>query len=91
MILSGEVDEYEYLVGEEILPLEQSRLIGRAQFTSNSLTIKKKKKKNLHENLLYNEGNKLVEALQSFELSNWIKEIQDHFPSNHGNFLFTID
>ena len=47
MILSGEVDEYEYLVGEEILPPEQSRLIGRAQFTSNSLTIKKKKKKKL--------------------------------------------
>ena len=31
-LLSGKIDEFEYLWGEEILPADQSRIIEQAQF-----------------------------------------------------------
>ena len=34
---SGKIDKYEYLVGEEILPSDQSRIIEQAKFTYSSL------------------------------------------------------
>ena len=30
---SGKIDQYEYLAGEEILPLDQRRIIEQARFT----------------------------------------------------------
>ena len=30
-LLSGKIDKYEYLTGEEILPSDQSRTIGQAK------------------------------------------------------------
>ena len=30
---SGKIDKYEYLTGEEILPHDQSRVIGKVDFT----------------------------------------------------------
>ena len=32
-LLSGKIDKYEYLTGEEILPSDQSRIIEQAKFT----------------------------------------------------------
>ena len=34
---SGKIAKYEYLVGEEILPSDQSRIIEQAKFTYSSL------------------------------------------------------
>ena len=33
---SGKIDKYEYLAGEEILPLDQSRMIKQAKFSFKS-------------------------------------------------------
>ena len=33
VLLSSEIDKYEYLAGEEILPSDQSRIIEQAKFT----------------------------------------------------------
>ena len=35
--MSGKIDKYEYLTGEEILPSDQSRLTEQAKFTYSSL------------------------------------------------------
>ena len=32
-LLSGKIDEYEYLIGEEMLPSDQSRMIEQTKFT----------------------------------------------------------
>ena len=32
-LLFGKIDKYEYLIGEEILPSDQSRIIEQAKFT----------------------------------------------------------
>ena len=37
-LLSGKVDKYEYLTGEEILPSDQSRIIEQAKFTYSLLS-----------------------------------------------------
>ena len=34
---SGKMDEYEYLTGEAILPLDQRQIIEQAEFTYNPL------------------------------------------------------
>ena len=36
-LLSGKIDKYEYLTGEEILPSDQSRIIEQAKFTYSLL------------------------------------------------------
>ena len=36
-LISGKIDKYEYLTGEEILPSEQSRIIKQAKFTYSPL------------------------------------------------------
>ena len=36
-LLSGKIDKYEYLTGEEILPSDQSRIKEQADFTYSSL------------------------------------------------------
>ena len=37
-LLSGKVDKYEYLTGEEILPSDKSRIIEQAKFTYSLLS-----------------------------------------------------
>ena len=37
-LLSGKIDKYEYLTGEEILPSDQSRIIEQAKFTYSPLS-----------------------------------------------------
>ena len=46
---SGDIDKYEYLPWEEILPCDQSRIIEQAKFTYFPLdkAFEKKKKKRL--------------------------------------------
>ena len=36
-LLSGKIDKYKYIAGEEILPLDQSRIKKQARFTYSSL------------------------------------------------------
>ena len=36
-LLSWKIDKYEYLIGEEILPSHQSRIIEQAKFTCSPL------------------------------------------------------
>ena len=36
-LLSGKINKYEYLTGEEILPSDQSRIIEQGKFTYSSL------------------------------------------------------
>ena len=33
----GKIDKYEFLIGEEILPSDQSRIIKKAKFTNSAL------------------------------------------------------
>ena len=37
VLSSGKIDKYEYLVGEKILPPDQSRIIEQAKFTYSPL------------------------------------------------------
>ena len=37
VLSSGKIDKYEYLAGEKILPLDQSRIIEQAKFTYSPL------------------------------------------------------
>ena len=46
-LLSGKVNKYEFLTGEEILQFYQSRTIERAKFTEPPLTKAFEKKKKL--------------------------------------------
>ena len=57
-LLSGKIDKYEYLTGEEILPYDQSRIIEQAKFTYSPLgKAFEKQIKTIEE-----QGKKLVEA-----------------------------
>ena len=44
--MPGKIDKYEYLIGEEILPTDQSRMIEQAKFTYSPLenTLEKQAK-----------------------------------------------
>ena len=46
-LLPGKTDKYEYLIGEEILPSDQSRITGQVKFIQSVLgkAFEKKKKK----------------------------------------------
>ena len=37
VLLSGKIDKYDYLIGEEILPSDQRRVIEQAKFTYSPL------------------------------------------------------
>ena len=46
MLSSGKIKKYEYIIGEEILPSDQSRMIEQAKFTYSLLgKLQKKKQK----------------------------------------------
>ena len=50
LAFSDEIDKYEYLTGEEILPSDQSRIIDQAKFTYSPLgTVLEKQIKTIEE------------------------------------------
>ena len=57
---SGKIDKYEYLTGEEILPLNQQQIIEQAKFTYSPLGKAFEKQIKTIED----QGNKQVEALK---------------------------
>ena len=62
-LLSGKVNKYEFLTGEEILQFYQSRTIERAKFTEPPLTKAFEKKKKIEDQRM-----KLVETLKALKL-----------------------
>ena len=62
---SGKLDQYEYLTGEEILPLNQQQIIQQAKFNYSPLgkAIEKQIK------TIKDQGEKPVVALESLEAS----------------------
>ena len=46
--MSGKIDKYEYLIGEEILPSDQGRIIEQAKFTYSPLGKTFEKQINLY-------------------------------------------
>ena len=60
---SGNIDKYEYLTGEEILPSNQRQIIKQAKFTYSSIgKAFQKQTKTIQE-----QGKKQVEALEVFK------------------------
>ena len=77
--LSGKIDKYEYLAGEQILPSDKSRIIQQAKFT-NSPPDKAFEKKTIEE-----QGEKQVKVL------NYLKpEKNQELESIEGLFQKTI-
>ena len=71
--MSGKIDKYEYLTGEEILPSDLSRIIEQAKFTYSPLgKAFEKQIKTIEE-----QGKKQVDAItnQSKRLEAEIKKI----------------
>ena len=71
--MSGKIDKYEYLTGEEILPSDLSRIIEQAKFTYSPLgKAFEKQIKTIEE-----QGKKQVDAItnQSKRLEVEIKKI----------------
>ena len=62
---SGNIDIYEYLTGEEILPPQQHRIIQAAKFFHSPLGRELEKQTKIIEE----HGKKQVEALQSLDLA----------------------
>ena len=57
---SGKIDKYEYLTGEEILPLNQQQIIEQAKFTYSPLGKAFKKQTKIIED----KGEKQIKAIQ---------------------------
>ena len=62
---SGKFDKYEYLTGEEILPLNQQQIIQQAKFTYSPLGKALEKPRKTNED----QGEKQVLALESLKNS----------------------
>ena len=59
VLLSGKIDKYEYLTGEEILPSNQQQIIEQAKFTDSPLgKVFEKQTKTIED-----QGKKQVDAL----------------------------
>ena len=77
---SGEIDKYEYLTGEVIIPPYQIRVMGQVKFTYFPLrkAFEKQKKKTIedqgekHKNVLEQHGNQLIKC------NNEKKEYSEH-------------
>ena len=65
-LLSGKIDKYEYLTGEEILPSNQQQIIEQAKFTYSPLGKAFEKQTKTIED----QGEKQINALKSLESSN---------------------
>ena len=62
-LLSGKIDKYEYLTGEEILPSNQQQIIEQGKFTYSLLGKAFEKQTKTIEN----QGKKQVDALKTLE------------------------
>ena len=76
---SGKIDKYEFLTNEEILPLDQSKIIEQAKFTYSPLgkTFEKERK------TIEEQARKQVEALKPWKSERNkqdIKSIDEIFP-----------
>ena len=60
--LSGKMDEYEYLTGKEILPLDQRRAIEQAKFTYSPLGKALEKQTKTIED----QGKKQIKAIDDY-------------------------
>ena len=72
VLLSGKIDKYEYLTGEEILPSDQSRIIEQARFRYSTLGEAFEKQTNMIED----QGKKLIDPT-----SNQNKNLEVYFKS----------
>ena len=59
-LLSGKIDKYEYLTGEEILPSNQQQIIEQAKFTCSPLAKAFEKQ----TKTIKDQGEKQIEAIQ---------------------------
>ena len=71
---SGNIDRYEYITGEQILPFNQSRMIEQANFSYSTLAkaFEKQTKKTKKTNKQKNH----VDRLKLLHLSNQIVELK---------------
>ena len=79
---SGKLDKYEYLTGEEILPLNQQQIIQQAKFNYSPLgkAIEKQIK------TIKDQGEKQVVALESLNVPNKkLPSIKDFIPTENLN------
>ena len=78
-LLSGRIDKYEYLAGEEILPSNQRQIIEQDMFSYSSLgkAFQKQTKKQVG----------VIEPLDFCNKKNELKQIQGIFPQNLMNNL----
>ena len=82
-LLSGKIDKYEYLTGEEILLSDQSRIIEQAKFTYSPLVKAFEKQiKTMEDN-----GIKRVEALKALkpEETQELETTEEIFPKKMRN------
>ena len=75
---SGKIDKYEYLTGEEILPSNQQQIIEQAKFTYSPLGKAFEKQIKTIED----QGQKQVEALNTFKSDNEKLTIEDVIPKS---------
>ena len=79
---SGKLDKYEYLTGEEILPLNQQQIIQHTKFTYSPLGRALEKQRKTIEN----QGKKQVPALESLNVPNKnLPPIKDFIPMENLN------
>ena len=72
-LLSGEIYEYEYLTGEDILPSNQQQIIEQAKFTYSPLgKVFEKQIKTIED-----QGKKQVDALENLKPKEETKPIED--------------
>ena len=81
-LLSGKLDKYEYLTGEEILPSNQQQIIEQTKFTYSPLGKALEKQTKTIEV----QGKKQVDALKSFKPSDEeLSSIKDFMPKEKLN------
>ena len=71
-LLSGKIDNYEYLTGEEILPSNQQQIIEQANFTYSPLEKAFEKQTKTIED----QGKKQLDVLKSLEFLKKKKELK---------------
>ena len=72
---SGNVQKYEYLTGEDILPSNQQQIIEQAKFTCSPL----EKAFDKQIKTIENQGKKQVDALENLKLKEETKPTEDKF------------
>ena len=81
--VTGKIDKYEYLTGEEILPSNQQQIIEQAKFTFSPLGKAFEKQIKTIED----QGQKQVEALENFKPKEQTKTIEDKSSSKNNQSL----